>query len=120
MSEQTKAAINYFSELRRRFEDKPDESLWGKEHKRTTRDMIDIALEALCRSDGWIPTSERIPKDREYVLIYEQSHLGSSIQVACHEPGIQTTWKAPGGPMGWKDKDVIYWQPLPRPPKGDK
>ena len=40
-------AIEYFESLIKRFEDKPDETYWGKAHNATTRDAISTALTAL-------------------------------------------------------------------------
>ena len=40
-------AIEYFTGLLRRFEDKPDDTFWGKANNATTREAIDAALSAL-------------------------------------------------------------------------
>ena len=40
-------AVEYFESLIKRFEDKPDETYWGKAHNATSRDAISTALAAL-------------------------------------------------------------------------
>lgn len=89
-------------------------------------------------NNGWIPCSERLPEDKQKVLIwYENGHC-SGMSVATFKKGktkeeLQTmerlcigftdqwgnnlkpyAWDG-DGPMEWDGQEVIAWQPLPAP-----
>ena len=72
-------------------------------------------------SHRWIPVKERLPEGDEFVLatvsgIYNNITFSSAIQLAgyCETEG----WFIEGYP-DWDDPDVIAWQPLPEPYKGE-
>jgi hypothetical protein len=72
-------------------------------------------------SHRWIPVKERLPEGDEFVLatvsgIYNNITFSSAIQLA----GYYETegWFIEGYP-DWDDPDVIAWQPLPEPYKGE-
>jgi hypothetical protein len=81
-------------------------------------EAIDMAIEALQAKTGeWIPTSERLPEDKTYVL--------TTIHVNGRQPHARSgfyhggffhndngdTWKA-------TDRPLKAWMPLPEPYKG--
>lgn len=72
-------------------------------------------------SHRWIPVKERLPEGDEFVLatvsgIYNNITFSSAIQLA----GYYETegWFIEWYP-DWDDPDVIAWQPLPEPYKGE-
>lgn len=40
-------AIEYWQSLLKSFEDKPDDTYWGREHKKLSREMVGLAVSAL-------------------------------------------------------------------------
>lgn len=74
---------------------------------------------------GWIPCSERLPKESELVIIYAESIArgGSIMVVACLHNGFwfAQTSSDTFGLTGISQFNVIAWQPLPEPYKdGEK
>lgn len=47
MQNDIEKAIEYWQSLLKRFEDKPDDTYWGKEHKKLSREKIGLAIEEL-------------------------------------------------------------------------
>lgn len=72
-------------------------------------------------NDGWIPCSERLPKESELVIIYAESIArgGSIMVVACLHNGFwfAQTSSDTFGLTGIGQFNVIAWQPLPEPYK---
>lgn len=71
------------------------------------RDAIDDAIKAL-ESSRWIPVTERLP-----------DKMGSYITtIDCGKYGFATGQRYfYNDEIGWNDKDVIAWMPLPEPYK---
>ena len=92
------------------------------EYENTGLSPADVeALRQQQDSHCWIPVTERLPEGDEFVLatvsgIYNNITFSSAIQLAgyCETEG----WFIEGYP-DWDDPDVIAWQPLPEPYKGE-
>lgn len=72
-----------------------------------------------CKSFRWISTKERLPPDRQFVLMMmPDCPLKEGIY-------LETTgfeyYDKDSKPWGWKNVDslVTHWMPLPEPPKED-
>lgn len=66
-----------------------------------SREAIHVIADALAvLDDGWIPVSERLPKEDDYVLVYEDRVIDTEIY-----------------PFGER---VTHWRELPPPPQEDK
>ena len=84
---------------------------------------IEHERKALLKSvPKWIPVTERLPEDKQTCLIwYEYYHC--SLKMVLPEYGIGfylsmcDMWY--GDPSTGKDVKVLYWMPLPAPPKED-
>ena len=64
-------------------------------------------------NNGWIPCSERLPQNAEWVLCYGKNREGEfKYEVSDYIYEIN-------GWMCSRIKEVIAWQPLPQPPKGE-
>ena len=70
-----------------------------------------VACEALDKFK-WIPCSERLPKDAEYVLVCTERH---GIWIGYHTKRFG--WYTQFG--AFLCKDVIAWMPFPEPYKAD-
>jgi hypothetical protein len=66
----------------------------------------------------WISVEDRLPEDGTRVLCwYQYYHYGK--EAITPEYGIGYYWKGWGGEVACgKDCKVLYWMPLPEPPKG--
>lgn len=77
-------------------------------------DMLKMERE----NDGWIPCSVRIPDDDDYVLVTLKSDEGEIFTDGSTAYYDGKLWR-------WSDEcmaiqsDVLAWQPLPEPYKGD-
>lgn len=81
-------------------------------------EALDMAVSALSENKGeWIPVSERLPENTEYVLATD----GLDLFVAWHNPEKERF-------KGWHSFDdhfdrqypILAWQPLPEPYKAEK
>ena len=85
------------------------------------QEAIEMAISALeQQKTGWIPVSERLPKDHENVLIYLSSNqitigLYNSHRLPFMDKPIG--WGADSS-HDWSSDDVAAWMPLPEPYKG--
>ena len=66
---------------------------------------IELAISAL--KDEWIPVTERLPEDRQKVLVTTES---GNVQILLWNQWFQTQTRYP-------KTEVIAWQPLPEPYK---
>lgn len=75
-------------------------------------EAVDIAVKALSTeaAQGWIPCSERLPKDNKEVLI--SCEWGVDIGEHSHD-GWRSEWI-----NHYDDDNVLAWMPLPEPYKG--
>lgn len=62
----------------------------------------------------WIPVTERLPKEGEFVLVYGDLYANK------HDGGVIAVSKR----MDWnywqgfgRERDITHWMPLPQPPK---
>lgn len=72
---------------------------------------------------GWIPCSERLPSEEEFLKSYLRNHYAAEFLVQIYGASRPTTLYYRDGV--WFDDDfdkhnVIAWQPLPEPWEGDK
>lgn len=79
-------AIEYFTELRKYFEDKPDETYWGEAHNAVSREMIDSALEAL---------RKKAERPKGCGIIYHHRFLGGYKHVSCPNCGAEVVSSKP-------------------------
>lgn len=84
----------------------------------------DMAIEALQEPQvgGWIPVTERLPEDGYGVLVtvngkHNNIAFENALEIAEYD-NIEG-WIIEGY-LDWLDPDVIAWQPLPEPYKGEK
>lgn len=78
--------------------------------------MIDrMEIKANLDSNDWIPCSERLPEDNSEVLVY---CLNVSTGIKCRRIGrfLGNEWLV-SNIWGFAMKNVLYWMPLPEPPK---
>lgn len=75
-------------------------------------------------NDGWIPVEDGLPEDCEEIVLVQVSGrpaknilLDNAFEFACYEK--EEGWILDNYP-GWKNLDVIAWQPLPEPYKPKK
>ena len=74
-----------------------------------------IILDALSAGQGWIPCSERLPKEKARVLTYDTM---GDIVFGQYDKG-RWYWEAEACADYWAKNDgVIAWMPLPTPYKG--
>ncbi|NBH61990.1 DUF551 domain-containing protein [Anaerotruncus sp. 80] len=72
---------------------------------------------------GWIPCSERLPSEEEFLKSYLRNHYAAEFLVQIYGASRPTTLYYRDGV--WFDDDfdkynVIAWMPLPEPWEGDK
>lgn len=75
-------------------------------------------------NDDWIPVEDGLPEDCEEIVLVQVSGrpaknilLDNAFEFACYEK--EEGWILDNYP-GWKNLDVIAWQPLPEPYKPKK
>lgn len=67
---------------------------------------------------SWIPVTERLPKDFEYVLCwYEYYHWSKKKILPEYGIGYVINGRWGGEVTNGKDCKVLAWMPLPEPPK---
>lgn len=109
----------------------PEYSMEGEIFKAVQRYAVDVNKEELLKAlqydrdqykqgyqdglnaDKWIPCSERLPKENEFVLICNNSH-----EVFAGYYNKEFMWYYQYGAFIFAD--VIAWQPLPAPYKGEQ
>lgn len=79
----------------------------------------------------WISVKERLPKDGQLVIVWQDYMFGHGVNVAKFYTQKQYNlqdrtnnkkpyyWKAPAGPMEWFGQDITYWMETPNPPRKD-
>lgn len=83
------------------------------------KDAADIyrIIEDAPSVNHWISCSERLPERETYVLVYIPVWKDNPIQVAyLMYDGIM--WELSDGEFNFGKREVLYWMPLPEPPKG--
>jgi len=83
---------------------------------------LDVAFKAMEKQNDWIPVSERLPKDRNLVLVTAYWHETYQVMQASYfgEGEKNGWWCVPFNNCGKhmrNDLHVIAWQPLPEPYK---
>ena len=97
----------------------------GKQDIETESDIeaLNMAIEALQEPERkWIPVSERLPENGCGVLVtvngkHNNITFVNALEIA--EYGNTEGWIIEGY-LDWLDPNVIAWQPLPEPYKGEK
>lgn len=76
--------------------------------------MMAEAYEAEVTNPRWIPVTERLPKEGEFVLVhgnlYPNKHDGGVIAVSKRMDW--NYWQGFG-----RERNITHWMPLPQPPK---
>ena len=80
---------------------------------RYDRDQYNKGYQDGLNADKWIPCSERLPKENEHVLICNNRH---DVYVGYYNKEFK--WYYQYGAFVFAD--VIAWQPLPEPYKGEQ
>lgn len=76
-------------------------------------DELEDALDAArSKAAEWIPVSERLPEDGEWVLWFNQSW--SQPTVVAKRDGESLDW---GGDLNCALSGFTHWMPLPEPPQ---
>ena len=84
-------------------------------------DVIEIVQEVAKEyGNGWIPCSERMPKDEEEVLVWFEYFRYGNYNCLFQRHGLSFTLNGEwsgfiNGSSGWQQLKVIAWQPLPTP-----
>lgn len=63
----------------------------------------------------WIKCSDRYPKDREKVIIYDKYFQSHEMAFYYENPTTEYIWFYPEN-NGWKKEEIDYWMKLPEPP----
>lgn len=70
----------------------------------------------------WISASERLPEDFTDVLVYFEYYRYGEYNCMFRSFGISYTMNGEwtgfvNGYSGWRNLRILYWMPLPEPPK---
>lgn len=65
----------------------------------------------------WIPVSERLPKENEYREADTRELIPLLVCVEGTKYSFRAFYDGKNWGDGWSKLDVLYWQPLPQPPK---
>ena len=86
-------------------------------------DALDFAIAAIREQEErrWIPVTERLPGNDDFVLVIVSGKAGNITldnaaelaSFSMDEGWILEMWPE------WEDPKVTYWMPLPEPPKED-
>lgn len=78
------------------------------------------------QNQGWIPVSERMPEDDDFVYIWPRPDFGVELHVGqyCECSPKGDGWYAQvyeqNYGIEWHPITVTHWMPLPNPPKEEK
>lgn len=75
------------------------------------------------KNDGWIPCSERLPNEEKFIKAYCRNSYAAEFIVMIKGATLPTTLYFKNG--SWTDMkgnyyNVVAWQPLPEPYKGEE
>lgn len=83
------------------------------------RDALELSSfalrEQLERQRGWIPVSERLPEDEDFVIV-NSKHYGVTTLGLYNKK--EKRWE--DGEQYFDEGDISHWMPLPEPPSGRK
>lgn len=77
-----------------------------------TQNMAALSLKVLRAEEKlprWIPVTERLPEERQFVLAWKDEKPKGFICISC--------WMVDAG---WAFKHITHWMPLPQPPKAEE
>lgn len=105
--------IELLDDIQRCGEDFDDYEIYGMRLPNSVcnDDIADHLLANGVTIQKWIPVTERLPEDREVVLVFAQYPFDErgTITVAEFEPENKVFWGI-----------VSHWMPLPEPPKEEE
>ena len=86
----------------------------AESYKRSMEAWADEAARAHDMMPRWVPMTERLPKEGEFVLVYGNLYPNK------HDGGVVAVSKR----MDWnywqgfgRERNITHWMPLPEPPK---
>jgi len=86
----------------------------AEHYEETAKDCFKDVCYYLERVPKWIPVTERLPKEGDFVLVYGDLYPNK------HDGGVIAVSKR----MDWnywqgfgRERDITHWMPLPQPPK---
>jgi hypothetical protein len=69
----------------------------------------------------WISVEDRLPEQRDIVLIIRTNKYAPVIELAFHVPGFFNEWTLMSDPMNFEnDLKITHWMPLPDIPEDVK
>ena len=103
---------------------------WGYEEAADYLIANGVTLDNQVSSSKWIPSGERLPEDRQRVLLFKQAKYGSCVMTAAYSTCLESYCNIDfcgvkrGGFFDYDSeagyyelRDVTHWMPLPEPPK---
>lgn len=80
---------------------------------REDKAAVDVAFDALMEQPRWISVEERLPEDRDWVLVWHTGYL--TAKKAKYKDNDFPIWIIDG--YGDQPGEVTHWMPLPEPPE---
>lgn len=94
----------------RHFERYVNNDCYTIEHRQACR----MAIFALQNQPVWIPVTERLPGDAQFVLCFMRDEYLTPFRALRWS---SADWRWDDGREWYYEQDVTHWMPLPEPPK---